>query len=84
MEGFYQSCDNFQKYPKNLIGQNALSHTLQAYLARLDNRSGRLQLFDERKAAVDFWDLKKGDTGELSNRTRRTILTKLSTTARSA
>ncbi|KAH7393821.1 hypothetical protein DE146DRAFT_660113 [Phaeosphaeria sp. MPI-PUGE-AT-0046c] len=58
MESFLESCEDYKNYPNNHIPQNALSHTLQAYHDRLDSRKN--DLFDERKAAVDFWDLSRG------------------------
>jgi hypothetical protein len=65
MESFCQSCEDFSRYPNNLITHSALRHTLQAYHERLDTRlNDRLYpLCDEHKLAVVFWDLNDGETG---------------------
>jgi hypothetical protein len=67
LQSFYQSCDDFSNYPKNLNTHDALHHTLQAYHERLEKRlkDHFYPLCDEQKAAVVFWDLKNGETGNL-------------------
>ena len=62
MESLFRSCERSKDYPENLIRQKSLSHSLKAYSDRL--RSQGESLFDEPQAAVDFWDLEKGDQGE--------------------
>lgn len=59
MESFYRSCENHLTYPQNLVAQDLPTHTLQAHYDRLEKRSELL--FDEHEAAVDFWDLKRGE-----------------------
>jgi hypothetical protein len=58
---FIQSCKNFRDYPKCLMGHNALSHTARAYQERLVNRTD--DLFNERRAAVDFLDIEHSAPG---------------------
>lgn len=62
MESFYRSCENHLTYPQNLVAQDLPTHTLQAHYDRLEKRSELL--FDEHEAAVDFWDLKRGENGK--------------------
>jgi hypothetical protein len=73
LQSFYQSCNDFSKYPKNLTTHDALPHTLQAYHERLEKRLNDrfYPLCDEHKAAVVFWDLENGGAGNLCHRQRR-------------
>lgn len=68
MDYFYRSCEDSLDYPRNLIATDLLSHTLEAHHARLDSRSSLL--FNERKAAVDFWDLKREEKGRQTSSLR--------------
>lgn len=53
---FIESLNDFLEYPRNLLQNETLSHTINAYYRRLNQRD---QLFQE-KAAVNFLDLKQG------------------------
>jgi hypothetical protein len=80
MESFYQSCEEFANYPKNLTTHDILHHTSQAYHERLEKRlNNRLYpLCDEQKAAIVFWDLTNGETGISLLSARTSNMTNLS------
>jgi len=62
MNDLVNSCGAAATYPANLISPSDYQHTLQTYVDHLDKREG--ELFDtEDKAALDFWDLDEGATG---------------------
>jgi hypothetical protein len=79
LQSFYESCERFSIYPRNLTAHDALRHTLQAYHERLEKRlNDRLHpLCDERKAAVVFWDLKNGEAGNSCHWRRKRNTTNL-------
>lgn len=51
------------QYPQNLIQQDTLSHSLNAYICRLKTEKDRL--FDESQATVDFLDLRNANEGTM-------------------
>ncbi|CAI6340154.1 unnamed protein product [Periconia digitata] len=64
METLLQSCENFDHYPRNVVQNAVLSHTLRSYYDRL--KSEEKLLFNEKQAAVDFLDSGHSSHGFIS------------------
>ena len=67
MNDFIHSCNAAATYPKNLLSPGEYQHTLQGYVDRLNQREKEL-FGSEDKAALDFWDLDDGATGDYHSR----------------
>lgn len=56
MNQLLNACEDYLVYPKNIIQDGALDHTLRAYIRRLREHAIRL-FVEENDAALNFLDL---------------------------